>query len=375
MGPAVTNPAKIVAITGANGALGRYASLYFRHHRGLEVVELDRAAYNTPDRLQDAVARADAILHFAGMNRAPDAEILAGNQMLAQMLVDALRISRATPHVIYASSTHESRDNAYGRSKRIAGDVLAAWASTAGGRFTRLVLPHIYSELVRPNYNSGIATFCHAVATGGEPHLDVDAEITPLHASEVCAVIDGVLDGPGATTVSPVGRPTRMSDLLADITAMHDLYRQRLIVPDVRRPDQLHLFNTYRAHLYAEGKATPLTLHSDDRGNLFEAVKELNGGQTFISTTRPGITRGNHFHFHKVERFCVLRGEAIIRMRRMSDDRLLAFQVSGDQPCFVDMPTLWTHNITNTGSGELLTLFWAHEIFNPEATDTYPVTV
>jgi UDP-2-acetamido-2,6-beta-L-arabino-hexul-4-ose reductase len=371
----VTSQSKIVAITGAHGALGRYASLHFRYRRGYEVIELDRAAYNDAQALRAAVGRADAVLHFAGINRAPDAEILAGNPALAQTLVGALDASGATPHVIYASSTHEARDNAYGRSKREAGDLLAAWASASGGRFTRLVLPHIYSELVRPNYNSGIATFCHAVATGGAPRLDVDAEITPLHASEVCSVIDGVLDEPTGLTVRPVGRPTRMSELLADITAMHDLYRGRLIVPDVRRPDQLHLFNTYRAHLYGEATAIPLALHADERGNLFEAVKELNGGQTFISTTRPGVTRGNHFHFHKVERFCVLRGEARIQMRRMSDNRQLNFDVTGDTPCFVDMPTLWTHNITNTGPGELLTLFWAHEIFDPAATDTYFVAV
>jgi UDP-2-acetamido-2,6-beta-L-arabino-hexul-4-ose reductase len=371
----VTNPAKIVAITGAHGALGRYAGLHFRYRRGFEVIELDRGAFNTPETLRDAVGRADTVLHFAGINRAPEAEILAGNPALAKSLVDALEGSGATPHIIYASSTHETRDNSYGRSKREAGDLLAAWAAASGGKFTRLVLPHIYSELVRPNYNSGIATFCHAIATGGEPRLDVDAEITPLHASEVCAVIDAALDEPGADVVSPVGRPARMSEILTDITAMHDLYRRRLIVPDLRRPDQLHLFNTYRAHLYGEATATPLTLNADERGNLFEAVKELNGGQTFISTTRPGITRGNHFHFHKVERFCVLRGEATIRMRRMSDNRTLSFDVTGDVPCFVDMPTLWTHNITNTGSGELLTLFWAHEIFNPEATDTYFVAV
>jgi UDP-2-acetamido-2,6-beta-L-arabino-hexul-4-ose reductase len=371
----VTSPSKIIAITGAKGALGRYAGLHFRHRRGFEVLELDRAAFNTPTVLRAAVDRADIVLHLAGINRAPEPEILAGNPAIAQALAAALLSAGATPHVIYASSTHEARDTAYGQSKRAAGDVLAAWANSSGGRFTRLILPHIYSEFVRPNYNSGIATFCHAVATDGEARIDIDAQITPLHASEVCAVLDALIDGAADATTAPLGRPVLMSEILAEVRSMHDLYTRQLIVPDLRRPDRLHLFNTYRAHLYANATAVRPILHADDRGSLFEAVKELNGGQTFISTTRPGITRGNHFHFHKVERFCVLRGEATIRMRQIDDGRLLEFQVSGDVPCFVDMPTLWTHNITNTGSGELLTLFWAHEIFNPDAPDTYPVKV
>ena len=366
---------KIIGITGVGGALGRYLALHYQYRREMHVLPLDRAGFNDPTRLRDVVKRSDILLHFAGVNRAPDAEMEHANPNLARALVDALRETGARPHLVYATSTHEANDSVYGRSKRAAGDLLEAWANAAGAPITRLVLPHIYSELTRPNYNSGIATFCSKVAAEEQPTIMVDAEIYPLHASQMCDVIDAALVQGGSSRATPLGAPWLMSVLLHDIRTMHDLYRHQLIVPDLRAPGHLHLFNSYRAHLYPHGFPVHPKLHSDDRGNLFESVRELNGGQSFISTTKPGITRGNHFHFHKVERFCVLRGEASIAMRPMAGGETVTFHVSGAAPCYVDMPTLWTHNITNTGTSELLTMFWTHEIFDPESPDTYFVPV
>jgi len=371
----MTASGKTIGITGAGGALGRYLALHYQYRRQMDVVGLDRKGFNDPAQLADMAARSDVLLHFAGVNRAPDAELAEANPALARQLVEALRRSGARPHLVYATSTHEDNDSVYGNSKRLAGDILESWAEEAGAVFTRLVLPHIYCELTRPNYNSGIATFCSKVAAGEPVSIMIDAEIYPLHAAQMCMVVDEAIDGARSARVAPLGRPRAMSELLGDIERMHRLYRDELIVPDLRDIDQLHLFNSYRAHLYPHGFPVRPRLHSDDRGNLFESVRELNGGQSFISTTRPGITRGNHFHFNKVERFCVLRGEAAIAMRPMGGGETVTFNVSGEAPCYIDMPTLWTHNITNTGSSELLTMFWTHEIFNPEKPDTYFVVV
>jgi UDP-2-acetamido-2,6-beta-L-arabino-hexul-4-ose reductase len=175
--------------------------------------------------------------------------------------------------------------------------------------------------------------------------------------------------------IAPLGRPWQMSEILSELQAFHESYIGQQIVPDLRDNDRLRLFNTYRAHLLDDCFPIAPLVHADHRGNLFELAKELNGGQSFISTTLPSITRGNHFHFHKVERFCVLRGEAKISMRNMATGDCRVFNVSGERPCFIDIPTLWAHNITNTGDSELLTFFWANEIFDRSAADTYPVAV
>ena len=162
----------------------------------------------------------------------------------------------------------------------------------------------------------------------------------------------------------------KTSELLAKLQAFDNSYRVNRTVPDLRNGLDLRLFNTYRAALYPNGFPVDLTLHSDDRGWLFEAVRESNGGQTFLSTTHPEITRGNHYHYHKVERFLVVSGKAVIRIRRLFDDKVEEFHVSGERHQFVDMPTLHTHAITNIGDSDLLTMFWSHEVFDPEAPDT-----
>jgi UDP-2-acetamido-2,6-beta-L-arabino-hexul-4-ose reductase len=165
------------------------------------------------------------------------------------------------------------------------------------------------------------------------------------------------------------GTPISVQEMLVKVRTLADYYNNHMI-PDLRKPLDLNLFNTYRSYLYPKIFPRSLELHKDNRGELFEACKSLNGGQTFLSTTRPGITRGNHFHLNKVERFLVVRGKAKIRIRKMFDDEILEFRVSGSKPQYIDIPTLHTHNITNTGDVDLLTLFWAHEIFDPKSTDT-----
>lgn len=367
----MTDKASTIAITGAGGALGGYAALHYSRRSGYDVRTINRGVFQDPSALKSALDDADVVLHLAGMNRGDEREVAETNPALAHALIEALEACSAAPHVIYSSSIHEHSDNTYGRSKREAGDVLAEWADQTGANFTRLVLPHIYSELVRPHYNSAIATFCHSVAAGGDPHAMGNAEMYPMHADEVCEVFDEAIANPEKRKIEPKGVRTTAGEMLEQIKSMHASYAQDLIVPDLRHRPDLHLFNTYRAHLFPGSYPLRPILHADARGDLFEAVRELNGGQAFISTTRHGVTRGNHFHFHKVERFCVLRGEARIELRHMVTGARQSFDVSGNDPCFVDIPTLWTHNITNTGDADLLTLFWTNELFNPDSPDTY----
>jgi UDP-2-acetamido-2,6-beta-L-arabino-hexul-4-ose reductase len=374
-GPTMTSTPRTILITGAHGAIGRYTALHYRHRRGWTVLSADRRLFGDAERLREAVAAADVVLHLAGVNRASDDELAQANPAIARTLVAALAATGSKATLLYASSLHEGGDSVYGQSKRQAGDILAAWASKAGARFVRLLLPHVYCEFTRPHYNSGIATFCHAVASGSAARILTDGEIYPLHAGEVCELFDQQLAATGSETVAPLGEAWRMSDMLKTIRDMHDQYRAGMTVPDLREPRRLNLFNTYRTHLYPDGFPVHPVLHADARGNLFEGVRELNGGQAFVSRTVPGVTRGNHFHFRKVERFCVIEGEAVIEMRPADSDQVTSYRVSGREPCFIDMPTLWTHNITNSGPGELLTMFWSHEIFNPEAPDTYAMAV
>lgn len=365
-----------IVVTGAGGLIGWHA--HARLHaancaagfRGAvlpyEIAALDHAGFADDAALQAAVTGADAVLHFAGVNRAPDDEVEAANPDIAARLVAACGAVGAVPHVVYANSTHAVSDTAYGRSKRIAGERLAAFAR----RYTNLILPHIFGEGARPYYNNVTATLIDQLLAGKDVTVNPEGRVHLVHAGVAAqAAIDAVLAGT-VGEVRPEPREVRVPDLLAMLQGFHDLYG-RNIYPAFADDFEVALFNTYRAATYPGGWPRPLKLHTDARGTLFEAAKGGSGGQTFLSTTKPGITRGDHFHLHKVERFLVVQGQATIRIRRVLTDKVWEYAVTGDAPAPVDMPTLHTHSIENTGPGDLLTLFWTHDQFDPDHPDTF----
>jgi UDP-2-acetamido-2,6-beta-L-arabino-hexul-4-ose reductase len=376
-----------IVITGAQGLIGWHAAARLHaqncaaRFKGLaavhEVVALDRAGFGDPARLRAALAGADAVLHFAGVNRGPEAQVEAGNLAIATTLAQALSAGgtggtgrAGGPHIVYANSTHAKMDTPYGRSKAGAAQILAA----CGTGFTNLILPHIFGEGARPRYNNVTATFIEAVIAGQIPQVNPEGRVALLHAGVAAdlAIQAAVHGQPG--DLEPQGQIRPVPELLARLVQFHAQY-QANIFPDLSDPFDLALFNSYRAALYPGSFPRPLTLNTDARGTLFEAVKGGGGGggggQSFVSWTEPGVTRGEHFHLHKVERFLVLQGEAIIRIRRVLGGPVWQYRVTGTQPSPVDMPSLHTHNITNIGKTPLLTLFWTHAQFDPNAPDTY----
>jgi UDP-2-acetamido-2,6-beta-L-arabino-hexul-4-ose reductase len=365
-----------IVITGASGLIGWHA--HTRLHAAncaagfkgdpppFDVVALDHAAFDNDATLTAALDGAEAVLHFAGVNRAPENEVEAANPAIATRLVDACRVAGTAPHIVYANSTHATSDTPYGRSKRRACEIL----SVAGGRFTDLVLPHVFGEGARPFYNNVTATLIAQILAGETPHVNPAGQVQLLHAgAAVQAAIDAVTTGT-VGRIEPAPRPMSVPEQYETLRRVHDGY-VRNIFPDLSDPFDRDLFNTYRAATYPDGWPRPLQLNSDPRGCLFEAVKGGGGGQTFLSTTKPGVTRGDHFHLGKVERFLVVQGEAVIRIRKVLSDEIWEYRVSGDAPAPVDMPTMHTHSIENIGDTDLLTLFWTHDLFDPANPDTF----
>lgn len=367
---------KRIVVTGAGGLLGWHA--HSRLHaanctarfRGepspYDIVALGHAEFDNDVVLSSAVKGADAILHFAGVNRGSEEAVASENPAIARRLISACRDCGEDPHVVYANSIHAVTDTVYGRSKRAAGEELAAFAS----RYTDLILPHIFGECAQPFYNNVTATFIHQIISGKNISVNPDGYIKLLHSGEAAQeAINAVL----ARTTGPL-QPTPFTisvpDLLVKLKSFHESY-QANIYPDVSDTIDLNLFNSYRAATYPDHWPKHLQLNTDKRGILFEAVKGGGGGQTFLSTTKPGVTRGDHFHLRKIERFVVIQGEAVIRLRKVLSDQVWEYRVSGDEPAFIDMPTLHTHSLENVGSEDLLTLFWTNELFNPADSDTY----
>ncbi len=361
-----------IVVTGARGLLGRHLHLHLRAQKSTDadLVMLDRRSFNDDHELGQALEGADAVVHCAGINRDEDEVVERGNRQLAERLIEKLNQTGARPHLLYANSTQRERDTPYGRGKRAAHHVFSQWAEIHGDRYTELVLPHLFGEGGRPYYNSAVLTFCHQLANGEAPSINGSGQLELLHAQDVAADILAAIEKVHTGELRLQGRAMSVATAAGKLIDMHRSYTTG-IVPDLRDPVDLQLFNTLRSFLYPAFYPQLLKVHSDERGALFEGVKNRNGGQAFLSTTKPGVTRGNHYHFNKVERFLVLKGQAVIRIRRLLDDKVEEFHVSGEKPAYVDMPTLHTHSITNTGEDELLTMFWSHELFDPDNPDTY----
>ena len=372
-----------VIITGADGLLGTHmralltaknaAAVYAGNKEPFEVLLANRALFANDDWLASSLQGADAVFHFAGVNRGADNEVATGNQAIASRLVHFLSNAKATPHVVYANTIHCRNDSAYGKGKNTAGQMLGSWAASESAKYTDLILPHLFGEGGKPFYNSVTATLCYQIAREEKVELNPDGKVELLHAGDVADLALKVVMKGSTEQVEPQGIGFGVVELHRKLEMMATEYRNGLI-PNLDATIDIQLFNVLRTNLFPAYYAQELPLNIDQRGVLYEAVKG-GRGQSFLSWTKPGVTRGDHFHLGKVERFLVVSGQACIRVRHIFDTQIYEFNISGDKPAFVDMPTLHTHSIENIGSEPLLTLFWANEIFDPEFPDTYATKV
>ncbi|QKE85630.1 NAD-dependent epimerase/dehydratase family protein [Arthrobacter sp. NEB 688] len=355
-----------VVLTGAAGFLGWHTRVR-AHAQGVhEVVAVSR---DTWSELPCLVADADAVIHVAGVNRGTDEEVEQGNIDLARDVVAAVRAADRPVRVVYANSIQDGNGTPYGTGKATAASTLTSLRAD-GHTVVDVRLPNIFGEHGRPRYNSFVATFVHAVAAGESPEV-TDRPVELLHVQDAAqAMLDGLTTD--ADRLDPRGTQVGVADVLALLHEFEASYSTGEF-PDLSTAFRISLFNTYRAALFPQRYPLPLIPHADARGTFVETVRSRGGeGQSSISTTVPGITRGEHYHLSKIERFAVVQGSATIALRRMFHDEVVEFAVSGDAPCAVDMPTGWAHNITNTGDDVLLTQFWSHELFRPDAPDTFP---
>ena len=364
-----------VAITGGRGFLGWHTACRLRSRRGIEPVLVARPVFSAPT-LVDIVADTDVILHLAGVNRASSDEIVeAENVELASILGDAIKQAGRPVHVVNANSVQSLLDNAYGRGKARAAAVLSAAVDAVDGSLTDVLLPNLFGEHGRPHYNSFVATFCHELARGGTPRVTGDREIGLLHAQAAAEMLICAAEDRATGTVQTEAEYHRVSEVLARLERFKACY-DRGEVPALTDRFSIDLFNTYRSYTFPDAFPFVPPVHSDARGDLFEVVRSHGGtGQMFVSTTVPGATRGDHYHLRKVERFFVVKGEAEIALRRLYDEEVVRFRLSGDRPSFVDMPTMWAHNVKNVGTEELVTVFWSDQLLDPDDPDQFPERV
>jgi UDP-2-acetamido-2,6-beta-L-arabino-hexul-4-ose reductase len=365
-----------IGITGQAGFVGTH--LY--NTLGLFLDEFQRIDFKKEyftdsTQLNKFVAQCDVIVHLAAMNRHNDPQVIYDTNIgLVQKLIKALEVTSSKAHVLFSSSTQEERDNLYGKSKKEGRELMMDWVKRAEGKFTGMIIPNVFGPFGHPNYNSVVATFCHKLAHNDIPTIEVDGDMKLIYVGElVDEILSEIRSGESKSEiVIPHTSESKVSQLLSLLENYKEQYQDNGVIPTIVTTFELNLFNTFRCYMdIANHFPVKFVEHTDPRGSFVEIIRLGIGGQVSFSTTVPGITRGNHYHTRKIERFAVIKGKALIQLRRIGTDEVLDFYLDGNEPAYVDMPIWYTHNIKNIGDEILYTNFWINEFYDPNDPDTY----
>jgi len=363
-----------IGVTGTTGLIGRHL-LDHVLAQGKDVIAIDLRARGTS--LEDAVASCNTVVHLAGVNRGDERALERTNIDLATKLRESAR--GASVRVVYASTTREREDTPYGRGKLGARMVLEEGARAGDIAALRtMVIPNVFGAHGRPFHNSVVATFCHQLTHGATPEVIIDATLPLVYVNPLVRQLTALAGAPwtGAAEVQvPAPYSATVTGILAVLQSFHHAYYETRVVPSFRDAFERDLWATFMTFMEDADHLWHPQVHADPRGSLFELVRGGPAGQVFMSTSRPGVLRGNHYHTRKLERFCVVRGTATIRLRRIDRSEITEFSVSGEDIAIVEIPIFHTHNIENIGPSELLTLFWANEVFDAEDPDTFALDV
>ena len=363
-----------VLLTGAQGFIGSNLAVRLGARPDTEVLRY--AHGEPPDILRKLVALADRIVHLAGVNRPKDeAEFDRGNGELTATLCTLVRESGRRIPLILPSSTQAARDNPYGRSKRAAEQAAEALAAT-GNPVVLYRLPGVFGKWCRPDYNSVVATFCHNLARDLPISISDPANVIRLvHVDDVIEAFLADLDAPPATGLR---RAEVAPEYAISLGALSDQIhafrncRDNLVVERVGSGLTRALYSTYVSYLPPEKFVYDLPGYADERGVFVEMLKTLDSGQFSYFTSRPGVTRGGHYHHGKTEKFLVIKGEAQFRFRHIVTGERHEIFTSGERPQVVETVPGWTHDVTNTGSEEMVVMLWANTNFDRSRPDTIP---
>ena len=382
-----------ILVTGANGFVGKNLTARLetlrdgrdRTRPSLQIGEIYRCTREmSPEALADCCKKADLVVHLAGVNRPKDPEeFAAGNTDFTRTLLETLRKSGNRCPVLLASSiqarlTGRFAGSPYGQSKKAAEELLLAYGEETGAAGMIYRLPNLFGKWCRPNYNCVVATFCHNISR--ELPITVSDPAVELELVYIDDLIDEILDAmegrphrsEGAYCHVPVSHRVTLGEIVRLLHSFHDQPRT-LLLPEIPEGSfEKKLYSTYLSYLPPEKIAFPLKMNVDERGSFTELLKTASCGQVSVNVSKPGITKGQHWHNSKWEFFMVVAGHGLIQERRIGSDEKIEFEVSGDQIQAVHMLPGYTHNIINLSETEsLVTVMWANELFDPSRPDTY----
>lgn len=360
-----------VGITGGSGFLGWHLRARLHAIGGHEVRIASREIFENIAACKEFLEGLDVLVHCAAATRGDEEEIYQANIAATSSLIDGLDSAHVTPHIVFTSTIAIEKDSAYGRSKRENTDALVAWGVRTQSPVSVLVLPNIFGEFARPFHNTVVATFCHQLVTG-QPLtiLTPEVELPLIHVQTVVGeIIKSMMTRETGTRVLQ-GTPLLLRELAAMLTTFNETYEAETM-PEFTHPLSQSLFNTFVSYLPDSFYPLKLSPRTDERGSLIEVIKTHSSGQIFFSTTKPGTSRGNHWHMRKMERFCVVSGTALMRTRKLFSNEIFTYKLSGECPVVVDTKTFYVHDLVPVGDTEVTTVFWANEIFDETDPDSF----
>lgn len=367
-----------ILVTGAKGFIGRNLIAELRNRKYTEIFEYDRDT--DPSLLDEYCKESDFVFHLAGVNRPKEqSEFMEGNFGFTSDLLNSLKKNNNTCPVMISSSIQAELDNPYGESKKAGEDLLFAYGKETGAKVLVYRFPNVFGKWCRPNYNSAVATFCHNVAH------DIPIKVNDSSVVMNLVYIDDVVN----ELINALEGNENKSDLFCEVPVAHTITLGEIVdliylfkksredrsVPNMADAFTKKLYSTYLSYLPEDQFSYDLKMNVDERGSFTEFIKTPERGQVSVNISKPGITKGNHWHHTKNEKFLVVSGKGVIRFRKIDSEEVLEYFVSGDKMEVVDIPIGYTHNIENLGDTDMVTIMWANESFDPEKPDTYYLEV
>jgi UDP-2-acetamido-2,6-beta-L-arabino-hexul-4-ose reductase len=367
-----------ILVTGANGFIGKNLIAELRNRKYENIFEYDR---DTDSSLLDEYCKeADFVFHLAGVNRPKEkSEFMEGNFGFTSDLLDSLKKHNNTCPVMISSSIQAELNNPYGESKKAGEDLLFSYGEETGAKVLVYRFPNVFGKWCRPNYNSAVATFCHNIAHDLPIQVnDSNVVMNLVYIDDVVNELINALEGNenkvGEFCEVPVVHTITLGEIV-DLIYSFKKSRENKSVPNMSDAFTKKLYSTYLSYLPEDQFSYDLKMNVDQRGSFTEIIKTPERGQVSVNISKPGITKGNHWHHTKNEKFLVVSGKGVIRFRKIDSDEVLEYFVSGDKMEVVDIPTGYTHNIENLGDSDMVTIMWANEPFDPEKPDTYYLEV
>lgn len=361
-----------VLVTGAKGFIGRNLVTTLKQDTNLEVIEID--IEQSVEELKQATLESEFIFHLAGVNRPKnEQEFFEGNTGLTETIIDTLKQNKRQTPILITSSIQADLDNAYGQSKKAAEEILKTYAAETGANSYIYRLPNVFGKWCRPNYNSAVATFCHKIARDEEIWVnDRSISLNLVYIDDVVrCFIETMNNQPKSIDyleVTPV-HPATLGEIV-DLLVSFKESRETRTVAKMDDPLAKKLYSTYLSYLPEDKFSYPLQMNVDHRGSFTEFIKTPDRGQVSVNISKPGITKGNHWHHTKNEKFLVVSGTGVIRFRKVDSDEIIEYFVSGEKLQVVDIPVGYTHNIENLGTTDMVTIMWCNECFDPQNPDT-----